>query len=301
MEADTRVADERRPPFLWIENAAYDAIVNGTDSTTRALSISVYTTLARAASAARDGTHAEGFKATRGQLANAAGASVRTVDKYLDVLVECGVLEVTPGERVGQRQPPSIYRLLSVQQLHAETGPQGATAAPSADSQGARAASSERSQGATAAPLKRSTAMDGGLRDQEERVESRDSTPPKGKAPKVWQAPLVVELCDLLADAIAAADGGKRPVVNQTWQEECERLMRLDGATPEQIRYAIPWTQRHAFWGRNILSMPTLRKQWRRIAREIAQEKNGSGRASARRAAQDERQQRRAERLRGAA
>ena len=83
-----------------------------------------------------------------------------------------------------------------------------------------------------------------------------------------WESEEVVALCDLLADLIAEA-GDKRPTVTKDWKVECERLLRIDGASVQQVQYAIRWTQGDAFWRRNVLSMPKLRKQWTRIKREI--------------------------------
>lgn len=74
----------------------------------------------------------------------------------------------------------------------------------------------------------------------------------------------VEALCDLLADLIEQ-NGSKRPVVTKTWRDAARRLLDLDGRTVEQVGAAIRWCQGDEFWRANILSMPTLRKQYDRL------------------------------------
>jgi hypothetical protein len=71
----------------------------------------------------------------------------------------------------------------------------------------------------------------------------------------------VRRLCDRLADAIEA-NGSKRPTVGKTWYEACDRMLRLDGRTPEQVERAIDWCQADEFWRANVLSMPKLRDKF---------------------------------------
>lgn len=71
----------------------------------------------------------------------------------------------------------------------------------------------------------------------------------------------VRRLCDRLADAIKA-NGSKRPAVGKTWLEACDRMLRLDGRTPEQVERAIDWCQADEFWRANVLSMPKLREKF---------------------------------------
>jgi hypothetical protein len=71
----------------------------------------------------------------------------------------------------------------------------------------------------------------------------------------------VTRLCDRLADAIEA-NGSKRPTVGKTWHEACDRMLRLDGRTPEQVERAIDWCQADEFWRANVLSMPKLREKF---------------------------------------
>ena len=67
--------------------------------------------------------------------------------------------------------------------------------------------------------------------------------------------------CDLLADLIES-NGSKRPVVNDKWLSDMERLNRIDERSWEQITKAIEWCQADDFWRGNIMSPGKLRKQY---------------------------------------
>jgi len=67
--------------------------------------------------------------------------------------------------------------------------------------------------------------------------------------------------CNLLADLIES-NGSKRPVVNDRWLSDMERLNRIDERSWEQITRAIEWCQADDFWRANILSPGKLRKQY---------------------------------------
>jgi hypothetical protein len=92
----------------------------------------------------------------------------------------------------------------------------------------------------------------------------------------------VTRLCDRLADAIEA-NGSRRPVVGKTWLEACDRMLRLDGRTPEQVERAIDWCQADEFWRANVLSMPKLRDkfdQMRLQAKRATGPPNGRSRSN---------------------
>lgn len=105
-----------------------------------------------------------------------------------------------------------------------------------------------------------------------------------GTPPKIDQLieehPEVLELCEALADGIAV-DGTKRPNPRTTrWLEEGKRLLDIDGATPEQVRYVINWlatgqSEDAAFWRTNVLSMPKLRQRWAQLTKVIRREREG--------------------------
>lgn len=72
-------------------------------------------------------------------------------------------------------------------------------------------------------------------------------------------APEVQRLCALLADLVRA-NGFKVGAVGFTWWQACDRLMRLDGLTAEQVEILARWATSHEFWAVNVRSMPALRK-----------------------------------------
>lgn len=86
----------------------------------------------------------------------------------------------------------------------------------------------------------------------------------------------VERLCAHLADRIEG-NGSKRPPINKQWRDAARLMIDNDGRTEDQIHAAIDWCQNDEFWRRNVMSMPTLRKQYDRL-RLAAQ---GDGRASA--------------------
>jgi hypothetical protein len=71
----------------------------------------------------------------------------------------------------------------------------------------------------------------------------------------------VERLCVHLADRIEA-NGSKRPTVTKQWRTAARLLIDNDARTEKQVRNMIDWCQTDEFWRSNILSMPTLRKQY---------------------------------------
>lgn len=74
-------------------------------------------------------------------------------------------------------------------------------------------------------------------------------------------SPEIHELCDRLAEWIVR-NGNRKPTVGQQWLQACDRLIRLDNVSPQDIRGAIDWSQQNEFWRGNILSMPKLREKY---------------------------------------
>jgi hypothetical protein len=64
------------------------------------------------------------------------------------------------------------------------------------------------------------------------------------------------------------------PRVTKVWLQEMDRLIRIDGRTPEQIEWIIGWLETPGnFWGPNVLSAPKLRKQFDRLVADAARER----------------------------
>lgn len=74
----------------------------------------------------------------------------------------------------------------------------------------------------------------------------------------------VEKCCQLLADLIEQ-NGSRRPTVTQGWRDAARLMIDRDKIAFESVMGAITWSQGHDFWRINILSMPTLRKQYDRL------------------------------------
>ncbi len=78
----------------------------------------------------------------------------------------------------------------------------------------------------------------------------------------------VLKICNHLAERVEA-NGSRKPRVTKEWLDEGRRLLDRDKRTVEQVMKAIDWCQEDSFWRGNVMSMPTLRKQFDRL-REAA-------------------------------
>lgn len=81
----------------------------------------------------------------------------------------------------------------------------------------------------------------------------------------------VEQLCKLLADCIEG-NGSKRPAITQRWREAARLLIDRDGKSPQQVAWIIQWCQQDEFWRGNVLSMPTLRRQFDRLRLKAQQD-----------------------------
>lgn len=92
-----------------------------------------------------------------------------------------------------------------------------------------------------------------------------------GDAPKPYIEPQIEpscsfmseasDLCNLLAHLIEQ-NGSRSPKITARWMGDMEKIMRIDGRTPQQVESAIRWCQGHAFWKANILSPAKLREKY---------------------------------------
>jgi hypothetical protein len=89
----------------------------------------------------------------------------------------------------------------------------------------------------------------------------------------------VIRLCRLQSDLARArtnqASSSRRLLPTRRWHVEMDRLLRLDGWTPEQVEHVIHWVDRHSFWAPNVLTAPALRRHFDRFAAAIHAERRG--------------------------
>ena len=80
-------------------------------------------------------------------------------------------------------------------------------------------------------------------------------------------------LSHYLADRIRT-NGNKVRTVGKRWHDAMDRLIRIDGYTPEQIRQVIDWSQGNEFWAPNILSAPKLREKFDTLKGQMLNDRN---------------------------
>jgi Helix-turn-helix domain len=101
-------------------------------------------------------------------------------------------------------------------------------------------------------------------------VKNRKSTTSTKKTrPRIKDIPRpdVDEICNYLADKIEKR-GSMRPPINDEWRKDARLLLderRPIQPTVERIKSVIDWCQDDSFWHQNVLSMPTLRRQYDRL------------------------------------
>lgn len=76
----------------------------------------------------------------------------------------------------------------------------------------------------------------------------------------------IARLSHLLADLIRQRDPkAKVAPDSKGWRDACRLLLDRDGRSEVEIETAIRWCQADEFWQANVLSMPTLRRQFDRL------------------------------------
>jgi hypothetical protein len=103
-------------------------------------------------------------------------------------------------------------------------------------------------------------------------------------------------LCAEMANAVGDFTG-KRPTPSKTWCQDMERMVRIDGRDPAEIRRVIQWLYSSSddvavFWAPNVLCPGKLRTKWATIAgqagRKRAKPESMMDRVRARLAAEDQ-------------
>lgn len=87
----------------------------------------------------------------------------------------------------------------------------------------------------------------------------------------------VIELCEHLAGHIRR-NGNRVTTIGKRWHQAMDRLIRIDGYTPDQVRQVIDWSQQNEFWQGNVLSAPKLREKFDALKTRMFAERNKSGR-----------------------
>jgi len=113
-----------------------------------------------------------------------------------------------------------------------------------------------------------------GTGEQSSSSDAEASDPGEIEAPEDDAFPEhIYDLCDHLAEAITR-NGNKVGTVGARWHQAMDRLVRLDGYTPDQVRQVIDWSQQDEFWQGNILSAPKLREKFDQLKTRMLNERN---------------------------
>ena len=105
-----------------------------------------------------------------------------------------------------------------------------------------------------------SSTASGMPRERERKREKKELTSDADASDNPRFSEDVTRLSDLLAELVTA--NGHKGKVGHQWHQACDRLMRLDGYTPEQVEWIIRWATANEFWSANIRSMSTLREKF---------------------------------------
>lgn len=188
------------------------------------------------------------------RLAAQLGAeSVRSVQRWIAELEEAGRLTVI---RVGQNRP---NRYVLHPERDTRVGPPGGHDSPVA---------SDTTPVSPPDTTLLSPEVDEVEEDEEKKMK---------KTSDVFDAD-VVRLAEKLAEKSNARTESKRFKPTKAWLTEMDRLIRLDGRTPEQIEYVIGWIDRPGnFWGPNVLSAPKLREKFDTLVAQIRRERDNGG------------------------
>jgi len=76
-------------------------------------------------------------------------------------------------------------------------------------------------------------------------------------------------LGEVLVNSILESKPDFRRPSLERWARDMDRLLRLDGRTPERIEAVIRWCRADPFWSANILSPASLRKHFDRLELEM--------------------------------
>ncbi len=183
---------------------------------------------------------------SRGTLGKRLRASKDSVDRWVKELVAIGALEVE--HRKDQTKDGKVTNRSNIYTLrHLMPG----VAAPVRPPSSAHATTPSRAHAAQ--------------NENQRELEERNVLTPEMEEAR--------ELCQYLKDGLEI-----EATVSKAWIVEMERLVRIDGRTPEQVRNCVDWLAHNDFWSMNCRSPQKVRKHWERLrleAQSEGQTKNG--------------------------
>lgn len=200
--------------------------------------------------------------------AQRTGTSVSTVKRAIKSLTETGYLTTTHQYRDDGRFRANRYRLNIAHDIPGQSDPVGGS--ERTDHQPRVTPLPGQSDPNTGSEWASKNPQENPHRNPQENLGAAAAdAEAEGAIEEVFDDPTenrpeVEELCNLLADCIEA-NGSKRPTITDRWRDAARLLLDRDGRTTEQVAWIIQWSQTDEFWRGNILSMPTLRRQFDRL------------------------------------
>lgn len=99
-----------------------------------------------------------------------------------------------------------------------------------------------------------------------------EETSPAGAASSPSFSEDVIQLTARFA-AVVKGNGHKTPPSLSSWHPVMDKLLRIDGETPESVAYVIDWLATPTFWAVNCQSATSLRKNFTRLKGTIKLER----------------------------
>lgn len=78
-------------------------------------------------------------------------------------------------------------------------------------------------------------------------------------------------VCAAMRDSVSRRTG-RTPRVTKQWRDSARLMIDRDNIQVRDILACITWVENHDFWRTNVLSLPTLRKQYDRLSLQAAQQ-----------------------------
>lgn len=123
------VVDERRPAFCYQTHEALDLIRKHFESNRRQTALAIYLVLTETANRLGGERARRGFSAARSEIAESAGVSVRTLDRYVGDFERFGLIAVE-RTKVGNVNLPNRWKLLDCRVEGSDTADTRGVATP---------------------------------------------------------------------------------------------------------------------------------------------------------------------------
>jgi hypothetical protein len=196
-----------------------------------------------------DGDGVAWWPASRDELADETGLSADQAKRAVQSLLTAGFVISTEHRQGGNYDRTKSYRTVVIGR--------DSSLGESAQSTG-RERPQERAESPTGlGGFAQSSSLTDVL-EEEEKTSDALTGIDGDRERQIWR------LCSLLADAVRA-NGHPVGEVGVRWFQACDRLMRIDGYSVDQIEWMIRWSTADEFWAANIRSMPTLRQQFSQL------------------------------------